>query len=54
MTWAFYDDETGRDTAEKLVAKRREGLDVQVVVDGQVSERTPHRETLKFMEGQWS
>jgi len=50
MTWAFYDDETGRDTAEKLVAKRREGLDVQVVVDGQVSERTPHRETLKFME----
>ncbi len=50
MTWAFYDDETGWDTARKLVAKRTEGLDVQVIVDGQVSERTPHRDTLKFME----
>jgi cardiolipin synthase len=50
MTWAFYDDETGWDTANRLVKKRGEGLDVQVVVDGQVAERTPHRDTLKFME----
>lgn len=52
MTWAFYDDETGWDTAKKLAKKHGEGLDVQVVVDGQVGSRVPHMETLKFMEEQ--
>lgn len=50
MTWAFYDDETGWETARKLVAKHKEGVDVKVAVDGQVAERTGHGETLKFME----
>jgi cardiolipin synthase A/B len=52
MTWAFYDDETGWETAKKLAAKHHEGLDVQVVVDGQVAERSPHGETLKYLEEQ--
>jgi len=50
MTWAFYDDETGWETARKLVAKHQEGVEVEVVVDGQVAERMGHGETLKFME----
>lgn len=52
MTWAFYDDETGWETARKLAARHREGLDVQVVVDGQVSERLTHPETMKYLEDQ--
>ena len=50
MTWAFYDDETGWETAKKLVKRRNEGLDVQVVVDEQVGSRNGHSETLKYME----
>ncbi|HPZ09097.1 MAG TPA: phosphatidylserine/phosphatidylglycerophosphate/cardiolipin synthase family protein [Candidatus Eremiobacteraeota bacterium] len=50
MTWAFYDDETGWETAKKLVARHHDGLDVQVVVDGQVGSREHHSETLKYME----
>lgn len=50
MTWAFYDDETGWDTARKLVAKAGEGVQVRIVVDGQVADREGHGETLKFME----
>lgn len=50
MTWAFYDDETGWETAKKLVSRHNEGLDVQVVVDEQVGSRNPHSETLKYME----
>jgi cardiolipin synthase A/B len=52
MTWAFYDDETGWETAKKLAAKHKEGLDVQVIVDGQVADREGHGETLKYMEEQ--
>lgn len=52
MTWAFYDDETGWDTAHQLAEKRKQGVEVQVVVDGQVGSRDKHRETLAYMEQQ--
>lgn len=32
-TWAFYDDETGHHTADLLIAKKREGLDVRLMID---------------------
>lgn len=52
MTWAFYDDATGWETARQLAAKKAEGLDVKVIVDGQIAARPGHDETLKFMEEQ--
>jgi len=32
-TWAFYDDETGHHTADMLIAKKKEGLDVRLMID---------------------
>ncbi len=32
-TWAFYDDETGHHTADILKAKKKEGLDVRLMID---------------------
>lgn len=32
-TWAFYDDETGHHTADLLIAKKKEGLDVRLLID---------------------
>lgn len=37
MTWAIYDDETGFDFVQKLIGKTREGVQVRVLVDGQVA-----------------
>jgi cardiolipin synthase len=34
QSWAFYDDVTGTAAADLLIAKKREGLDVKVIVDG--------------------
>lgn len=50
MTWAFYDDETGWETARKLAEKKAQGLEVRVVVDGQVAAGPGHHETLDFMQ----
>lgn len=52
MSWAFYDDNTGWDTARKLAAKAAEGVEVRIVVDGQVADRAGHGEALKFLESQ--
>ncbi len=52
MSWAFYDDETGWETARMLAAKA-EGdppVTVKIIVDGQVAARPHHHETLEFME----
>ena len=32
-TWAFYDDETGHHTADILIAKKKAGLDVRLMLD---------------------
>lgn len=50
QSWAFYDDATGGRIAEALVQKAGEGVDVRVMVDGQVGEEHKHDSTLKFME----
>lgn len=50
MTWAFYDDETGLGTARKLVARHQQGVDVKVMVDGNVAKDPHHAAALKLME----
>ena len=52
MSWAFYDDETGWQCAHKLAEKKAQGLEVRVVVDGQVAAGPGHNETLDFMQKQ--
>jgi hypothetical protein len=37
MTWGYYDDATGKATRDLLIAKKKEGLDVKVMVDGNIS-----------------
>lgn len=37
MVWGFYDDVTGKITRDLLIAKKQEGLDVRVLVDGNIS-----------------
>ncbi len=41
LTWAMYDDSTGQDVASMLADRARAGIDVRVIVDGQVAKR-PH------------
>ena len=50
MSWAFYDDATGWDAARKLVEKAKEGVDVKVMVDGQVSVKSHHDAPIRFLE----
>jgi cardiolipin synthase A/B len=35
-TWAFYDDTTGKVISDMLIAKKKEGVDVKVILDGKV------------------
>ncbi len=37
QSWAFYDDATGNAAADLLIAKKREGLDVKIMVDGKTT-----------------
>lgn len=50
MSWAFYDDKTGWDAAKALVEKFQQGVDVKVMVDGQVSMKEHHNGPIKFLE----
>ncbi len=36
-SWAFYDDTTGYEAAQMLIAKKQQGLDVKVMIDSMVS-----------------
>ncbi|MBI5744839.1 MAG: phosphatidylserine/phosphatidylglycerophosphate/cardiolipin synthase family protein [Elusimicrobia bacterium] len=36
-SWAFYDDKTGYEAAQMLIAKHKEGVDVKVIIDDIVS-----------------
>jgi len=49
MTWGYYDDVTGKATRDLLIAKRKEGLDVKVMVDGNISNFLG-MESLKLLE----
>lgn len=48
-SWAFYDDTTGYQTAQMLIARHREGVDVKVIVDDIVSS-SHGKKVLKMME----
>lgn len=36
-TWAFYDDITGYQTAQMLIEKRKQGVDVKIILDNKVA-----------------
>ncbi len=52
MTWAIYNDETGWDIVQKLAAKHSEGVDVKVVVDGQIGSQIQYQKPLAYLEEQ--
>ncbi|MBI4655719.1 MAG: phosphatidylserine/phosphatidylglycerophosphate/cardiolipin synthase family protein [Elusimicrobia bacterium] len=37
MVWAFYDDITGETTTDLFIAKKKQGVDVKVMVDGNIA-----------------
>ena len=50
ITWAVIDDKTGRELADLLIKKSKEGLSVRLIVDGQVSYRAGYKEQVERME----
>jgi cardiolipin synthase A/B len=52
MTWAFYDDVTGWEAARSLVERAKAGVDVRVMVDGQISNQKSHDPPVRWMEEQ--
>lgn len=50
MSWAFYDDVTGKTYADLFIKKAKEGVDVRVMVDGQVTLQPKYNQMLKKME----
>lgn len=50
MTWALYDDATGRKTTDKLIAAHKRGVDVKIVVDGNVAKQPGHDKMLAELE----
>jgi cardiolipin synthase A/B len=50
LSWAIYDDQTGWDTVRKLADRKSQGIDVKVIVDGQVSHGPHHDAPMKFLE----
>jgi len=50
MSWAFYDDVTGNTFADQLIKKAKGGVEVKVMVDGQVALQPDHMQVLKRME----
>lgn len=49
-SWAFYDDETGKPFAQKLIAAKKRGIDVRVMVDGLTAKQKFADEAAKSME----
>ncbi|HBA61828.1 MAG TPA: hypothetical protein DCZ92_13660 [Elusimicrobia bacterium] len=48
-SWAFYDDTTGYEAAQMLIEKKKQGLDVKVMIDNNVSS-SHGRKVVKLME----
>lgn len=46
MTWAMYGDVAGKEFAELLIQRFKEGIDVRVMVDGLTAQRTGYKESL--------
>lgn len=50
LTWAIYDDMTGFQFVDQLIARHKAGVEVKVIVDGQVAQLEGYREALKKLE----
>ncbi len=46
MTWAMYGDVAGKEFAELLIQRFKDGIDVRVMVDGLTAQRTGYKESL--------
>lgn len=50
LSWAFYDDVTGEETTAKLLAAKARGVDVKIMVDGNVAKQPGHDKMLAKLE----
>jgi cardiolipin synthase A/B len=50
LSWAFYDDVTGEETTKKLIAAKQRGVDVKIMVDGNVAKQPGHDKMLAALE----
>lgn len=50
LTWAMYDDTTGAWATELLIAKKKAGVDIKIVVDGNVADSLGAFKTLPALE----
>lgn len=50
LTWAVLDDKTGKELADLLITKVKQGVKVRLIVDGQVSHRIGYKENVQRME----
>lgn len=49
LTWAFYDDPTGWDTAKALLRRAKEGIKVRVMVDGQIASKSSYGAVVNWL-----
>ena len=50
MTWGFYDDNTGKQVSDELIAAVNRNVRVQVIVDGLVAQRPGYKNYLSSMK----
>jgi hypothetical protein len=50
LSWAFYNDVTGEETTKKLIAAKNRGVDVKIMVDGNVAKQPGHDKMLAALE----
>jgi len=51
MTWAFYDDATGMEIAQELLAAGARGAKVRLLVDAQTSGKPSHQKAIALLTG---
>lgn len=50
VTWSIYDDMTGFSAVQSLIQKQKSGVQVRVIVDGQVARRPGHSQAVAQLE----
>lgn len=50
LTWAFYDDDTGFEAARMIIDRFKAGIDVKIIVDGRIADRSDHDEVTKMIQ----
>lgn len=50
LTWSVYDDATGTKFADQMIAKKKQGLDVKIIVDALTAMKSGHNQQLIRMQ----